>query len=126
MLQVSVLFFSCFKVSGNKCKKKLFIRCFFLVVTHAVYLLFLYFMKSKGKKPAFTEEEVLERLGKRIKDLRQKKGYSSYEYFAYENDISRAQYGRYEKGEDLRFSSLVRVIKALGMTVPEFFAEGFE
>ncbi|AZA91770.1 Helix-turn-helix domain [Chryseobacterium nakagawai] len=74
----------------------------------------------------FLKEEVLQKLGKRIKELRIAKGYSSYEYFAYEHNISRAQYGRYEKGEDLRFSTLAKVINAFGMTMNEFFAEGFE
>ncbi len=44
------------------------------------------------------KDEVLQKLGKRIKQIRIAKGYSSYEYFAYEHNISRAQYGRYEKG----------------------------
>ncbi|UCA58623.1 helix-turn-helix domain-containing protein [Chryseobacterium rhizoplanae] len=74
----------------------------------------------------FIKEEVLKKLGKRIKEIRIAKGYSSYEYFAYEHNISRAQYGRYEKGEDLRFSTLAKVINAFGMTMNEFFAEGFE
>ena len=70
-------------------------------------------------------EEIL-KLGKRIKQLRIKKGYTSYEYFAYENNFSRTQFGRYEQGEDLRFSSLVKVVKAFGMTLEEFFSEGFD
>lgn len=74
----------------------------------------------------FSKEEVLKKLGKRIKELRVAKGYSSYEYFAYDHNISRAQYGRYEKGEDLRFSTLAKVVNAFGMTMKEFFAEGFE
>ena len=74
----------------------------------------------------FSKEEVLKKLGKRIRELRIAKGYSSYEYFAYENDISRSQYGRYEKGEDLRFSTLAKVVNAFGMTMKEFFEEGFE
>ncbi|WES96549.1 helix-turn-helix transcriptional regulator [Chryseobacterium arthrosphaerae] len=74
----------------------------------------------------FLKEEVLKKLGKRIKEIRMAKGYSSYEYFAYEHNISRAQYGRYEKGEDLRFSTLAKVINAFGMTMNEFFAKGFE
>ncbi|AZB34803.1 helix-turn-helix domain-containing protein [Chryseobacterium bernardetii] len=69
----------------------------------------------------FLKEEVLKKLGKRIKEVRIAKGYSSYEYFAYEHNISRAQYGRYEKGEDLRFSTLAKVINAFGMTMKEFF-----
>lgn len=74
----------------------------------------------------FLKDEVLQKLGKRIKQIRIAKGYSSYEYFAYEHNISRAQYGRYEKGEDLRFSTLAKVIHAFGMTIDEFFSEGFE
>ena len=65
-------------------------------------------------------------LAKRIKELRLKKGYTNYEYFAYENNLPRAQYGRYEKGEDLRFSSLIKIIKAFNITPQEFFSEGLE
>lgn len=73
----------------------------------------------------FSKDEVLKKLGNRIKSLRIKKGYSSYEYFAYEHNISRAQFGRYERGEDLRFSTLAKIIQAFDMTFEEFFAEGF-
>ena len=72
------------------------------------------------------KEEDLKKLAKRIKLLRQGKGYSNYEDFAYVNDLPRAQYGRYEKGEDMRFSSLMKVIRALGISVKDFFSEGFE
>ena len=75
-------------------------------------------------KDDFTKEK-LKKLGARIKSLRIQKGYSNYEYFAYEKDIPRAQYGRYENGEDLRFSSLVKVVKAFDMSLQEFFSEGF-
>ncbi|WP_330744919.1 helix-turn-helix domain-containing protein [Chryseobacterium sp. CP-77] len=74
----------------------------------------------------FLKEEILKKLGKRIRKLRIAKGYSSYEYFAYEHNISRAQFGRYEKGEDLRFSTLAKIIYAFDMTLEEFFSEGFE
>lgn len=70
-------------------------------------------------------EETLKKLGDRIKSLRIKKGYTSYEYFAYEHNISRAQFGRYERGEDLRFSTLLRIVSAFEMTLEDFFSEGF-
>lgn len=73
----------------------------------------------------FSKEKILKKLGDRIKSLRIKKGYSSYEYFAYEHNISRAQFGRYERGEDLRFSSLAKIVQAFDMTFEEFIAEGF-
>lgn len=67
----------------------------------------------------------IQKLAARIRQLRIAKGYTNYEQFAYENDISRAQYGRYEKGEDLRFTSLMKVIRALGVTPEEFFSDDF-
>jgi transcriptional regulator with XRE-family HTH domain len=84
--------------------------------------------KANVKKPISKDlpNKDLVTLGRRIQSLRVKKGYTNYEYFAYENDIPRAQYGRYEKGEDLRYSSLVRVVKAMGMSLKEFFSEGFD
>ena len=75
------------------------------------------------------EKEIsrdIEKLANRIKSLRIQKGYTNYESFAFEHDIPRAQYGRYEKGEDLRYSSLIKVINALGVSLKEFFSEGFD
>jgi transcriptional regulator with XRE-family HTH domain len=87
-------------------------------------------MKGNKKAGSPKKEEgansLQKKLGYRIKELRIKKGYSSYEYFAYDHDISRAQFGRYENGQDLRFSSLVKVIKAFDISLAEFFSEGFE
>lgn len=76
---------------------------------------------SKKEKP-----KELQVLAKRIKELRKKAGYSSYENFAYDNNITRSQWGRYERGEDLRYTSLKKVCKALKISLEEFFSEGFE
>ncbi len=78
--------------------------------------------KPTKKKPS---REVL-KLANRIKQLRIEKGYTNYENFAFDHDLPRAQFGRYERGEDLRYSSLVKVAKAFGMTLEEFFSEGFD
>lgn len=71
-------------------------------------------------------ERQLANLGERIKEYRKEKGYSNYEQFAFENRINRSQYGRYETGEDMRFTSLLRVLNALGISLEEFFSKGFE
>jgi transcriptional regulator with XRE-family HTH domain len=68
----------------------------------------------------------IEQLGNRLREIRKAKGYSNYENFAYEHNIPRPQYGRYERGEDLKFSSLLKVLKGFDMTLKEFFSEGFE
>ncbi len=82
--------------------------------------------KKKTLVPAEKNvDKDLKRLGKRIQQLRIAKGYTSYEYFAYDHEISRTQFGRYERGEDLRYSSLLRVVKALGVSLEQFFGKGF-
>ena len=100
------------------------------MVTHKRPILLFYVMKERGKKGSkktlLNPDEQMEKLGKRIKQLRIERGYTSYEYFAYDHDISRAQFGRYEKGEDLRFTSLIKVVNAFGLTLNEFFSEGFD
>ncbi len=77
-----------------------------------------------AKQDKYTEKQ-LRKLGQRFQELRKAKGYSNYETFAFDNGIPRAQYGRYEKGQDLRFSSLCKVLKALDVTFEEFF-KGFD
>jgi len=70
--------------------------------------------------------QQLNNLASRLKEIRKEKGYANYEQFAFDNELPRAQYGRYEKGQDLRFSSLVKVLKALDISLKDFFNEGFE
>lgn len=64
------------------------------------------------------------RLGNHLQRLRKKAGYSNYEAFAYDKGIPRAQYGRYETGaSDIRFSSLMKIIRAFDMSPEEFFED---
>lgn len=70
-------------------------------------------------------QQQLQNLGKRLRELRIARGYTNYEQFAFDNDLPRAQYGRYEQGKDLRFSSLIKVLKALDVSLEDFFSEGF-
>ena len=39
---------------------------------------------------------------------------------------TRAQFGRYEKGQDLRMSSLIKIVNAFNISLKEFFSEGFD
>lgn len=66
-------------------------------------------------------------LGKRMRELRIKNGYKSFETFAYDNDLPRVLYGNYEKGVgNITYKNLLKVIKALKVSVKEFFSNGFE
>lgn len=85
-------------------------------------------MKTKGKKNSAKTGKApahLVKLGERIRQVRIAKGYTNYENFAFDHDIPRAQFGRYERGQDLRFSTLVKIVTAFDMTLEEFFSEGF-
>lgn len=87
-------------------------------------------MKKQAAKKSVAKSKKtipeLNKLSERIKELRKKKGYKSHEAFAYDIGISRSQYNKYERGYDIRFSTLVRIIKEFDMTLDEFFSEGFK
>ena len=80
-------------------------------------------MAKQGKK---LKSIKLNQLGNRIKELRIKKGFKNAEFFAYEHEINRSQYGKYERGEDMRVSSLFKIIEVHNISVEDFFKEGFE
>lgn len=82
--------------------------------------------KTKKTPAPLSVDDQIHKLAGRISELRKQKGFTNYEFFAYENKIGRSQYGRYEKGVDMQFSSIIKLINMHGMTVKEFFGEGFE
>ncbi len=74
------------------------------------------------------EDEVLkqlvERIAQKLVELRKKKGYSSYESFAFDHEIPRMQYWRIEKGKtNVTLKSLVKILAIHKLTVEEFFAD---
>lgn len=76
--------------------------------------------KTSGKE----FDDFLIEVGERLKKFRKEKGFTSYEQFAFQHQIGRAQYGKYEKGtEDLRLSSLHKVLEKLGVSWEEFFKD---
>jgi transcriptional regulator with XRE-family HTH domain len=81
--------------------------------------------KVSGVKKDEQDPQLL-KLGKRLRQLRIKKGFSNYEYFAYEHGLGRAQYGKYETGGNIRFDTLVKLVRIHGLTIKEFFSEGFD
>jgi transcriptional regulator with XRE-family HTH domain len=84
-------------------------------------------MKGKNDKQApLDQDEELKKFAERLKSLRKRKGYSNMDIFAYEHGFGRAQYGRYEKGQDLRYSTIVRLANCFELSIKDFFAEGFD
>jgi transcriptional regulator with XRE-family HTH domain len=68
------------------------------------------------------EKEICESIGNKLRDLRIINGYSSYEHFAIENELSRMQYWRIEKGlTNLTLRSLITLLNIHKITIEEFF-----
>lgn len=68
-------------------------------------------------------QQLQERIGQKLTQLRKDKGYTSHEDFAYDHDIPRGQYWRVEKGKtNLTLKSMVKLLAIHKMTVEEFFA----
>ena len=76
-----------------------------------------------SNKRVSSEDEtlILKKIGDRLKQLRKEAGYTSYEYFAYENNISRPQYGKYEAGANIQLNTLIRILKHLNISLEDFF-----
>ena len=72
------------------------------------------------------DSRLHELLGSRIKGLRKEAGYTSQETFAYDANIPRALYGKYEKGANITITSLSRILKFHKISLKDFFAKGFE
>ena len=63
----------------------------------------------------------LKTIGERLEHFRKEAGYTNYEYFAYDNNISRPQYGKYEAGANIQLNTLIKILKAMNVTLEEFF-----
>ncbi len=72
------------------------------------------------------EEVVLAIIGEKLKELRIKKGYKSYESFAIDNDLSRMQYWRIEKGlTNLTIRSLLKILEIHKISIEDFFCADY-
>lgn len=72
------------------------------------------------------ESKHLDQLGNRLRHYRKLKGYTNYEHLAYDLEISRSQYGKYENGGNIKFSTLCKILNFLDISLKEFFSDGFD
>lgn len=90
-----------------------------------------YFIPMKGTQKQVNVVEkpkvTLKKIGEKLKKLRKKAGYQNGDDFAYDNEINRSQYGKYETGaQDMRISSLIKTVNSMGLTLEEFFRDGLD
>lgn len=72
------------------------------------------------------QKSQLSDIGRKLKELRIKKGYSNYENFAYDFGLNRANYGKYERGANMRVSTLIKILECHNLTLQDFFTDCFE
>lgn len=71
-----------------------------------------------------SEKKTIELMGNKLKELRIGKGYTSYETFAFDNEINRMQYWRMEKGlSNMSMATLLRVLEVHKMSLKDFFTD---
>ncbi len=74
---------------------------------------------SKSSKSEIT----LKRIGERLKQLRIEAGYTSYENFAWDYELSSRYYWGVEKGRNISVSYLIKILDIHKMSIEDFFSE---
>ena len=69
---------------------------------------------------------VIDKIASKLKKLRIEKGFTSYENFAYQNDLPRVQYWRMEKGTNFTIKNLLKILEIHKISIEEFFNNDFD
>jgi hypothetical protein len=67
-------------------------------------------------------EKRLIKIGERLRELRKKADYKSYENFAFDHELNRVQYGRMERGANITLVSLLKVLDIHKVSLEDFFS----
>lgn len=78
-------------------------------------------MAKKAAEPNTDKRQLA--IAMKIKQLRLEKGYTSYEQFAWDNEINRVQYWRIEKGSNITIASLLKVLDIHKVSLRDFFSD---
>lgn len=63
----------------------------------------------------------INKISQKLKEIRLSKGYTSYETFAFENDLNRVKYWRIESGKNITLKTLIKVLNIHKISLGEFF-----
>jgi len=75
-------------------------------------------MENSKTKP---NQEELNAIALRLKELRKAKGYSNYEHIAFDLEMSRSAYWRLETGANFELKTLIKICRLLEISLEEFF-----
>jgi len=77
---------------------------------------------KKSTERSLDDDHILKMIGDKVRTIRKKHpDYANYEVFAYFNKINKVTLANIEKGANYNISSLLKVLKALGISVEDFF-----
>lgn len=76
--------------------------------------------KNPKKNTKALDPRIL-KVADRIKELRQKKGFTSSENFANQYDLSRVHYWRIERGSNFTLESLLKILDIHKISLKQFF-----
>lgn len=76
-----------------------------------------------SKRQGSIDKETLSKVSKKLKELRIKAGYTSYETFAHDFELDRKQYWRMENGANITLNSLLKLVVIHKLSLREFFKE---
>ena len=65
----------------------------------------------------------INQISQKLKEIRLSKGYTSYETFAFENELNRVQYWRIESGQNITLKTLIKVLQIHEKSLEEFFKD---
>ena len=69
------------------------------------------------------KDVVFKKIGGKLKDMRIKAGFSSYETFAIENDLSRRYYWGVERGQNITLNYLIKLLNIHNTSIQDFFSK---
>ncbi len=69
------------------------------------------------------DNDQLQKVAKKIKQLRINKGYKSYETFALDHELDRKQYWRIENGSNITITTLLKILKIHRISLKKFFSD---
>jgi hypothetical protein len=86
-------------------------------------IIFLYNKTNLPKKMTNQniKEELTKKIGQKIRLLRIKSGYSSYENFAWDNNLPVRTYFRMESGTNFTIFNLIKILEIHSITLKDFF-----
>lgn len=80
-------------------------------------------MAKKSQPDKKLLDPRIQQIANKLEQIRIEKGYTSYENFAVEFEISRMQYWRMEKGTNFTFQSFLKILDAHKISLKDFFKD---